>query len=53
MFIMLSNSDDRAGGVFMGLLIAFGSLVIAAAAAMFELILRSAVNVKSEHDLAA
>jgi cytochrome bd-type quinol oxidase subunit 2 len=50
-FIMLSNSDDRAGGVFMGILITFGSLVIAAAAAMFELILQSAVNMKSEHDL--
>jgi hypothetical protein len=25
-FIMLSNSDDRAGGVFMGILITFGSL---------------------------
>ena len=35
-FIMLDNSDDRAGGVFMGILIAFGSVVIAAAATMFE-----------------
>jgi Protein of unknown function (DUF2975) len=50
-FIMLSDSDDRAGGVFMGILIAFGSLVVAAAAVMFELILRSAVTMKSEHDL--
>src|SRR5213593_4111093 len=33
-FIMLSNSDDRAGGVFMGILITFGSIVIATAAAM-------------------
>src|SRR5215813_4740917 len=28
-FIALSNSDDRAGGVFMGLLIAFGAAVVA------------------------
>lgn len=35
-FIFSNTSDDRAGGVFMGLLIAFASLVIAAAAAMFE-----------------
>src|SRR5215470_3276495 len=35
-FIMLSNSDDRAGGVFMGILITFGSVVMATAAAMFE-----------------
>jgi len=50
-FIMLGNSDDRAGGVFMGLLIAFGSIVIATAAAMFERILQNAVDIKSENEL--
>ena len=50
-FIMLGNSDDRAGGVFMGILITFGSIVIATAAAMFETILQSAVDIKSENDL--
>ncbi len=50
-FIMLGNSDDRAGGVFMGILIIFGSVVIAAAAAMFERILQNAVEIKSENDL--
>jgi len=50
-FIMLGNSDDRAGGVFMGILIIFGSAVIAAAAAMFERILQNAVDIKSENDL--
>ena len=50
-FIMLGNSDDRAGGVFMGILITFGSIVIAIAAAMFERILQSAVDMKSENDL--
>jgi len=49
--IMLGNSDDRAGGVFMGILIAFGSVVIATAAAMFERILQNAVDIKSEIDL--
>jgi Protein of unknown function (DUF2975) len=39
--IMFNNSDDRAGGVFMGVLITFGSIVIAAAAAMFERILQN------------
>src|SRR5258708_35696021 len=39
-FIMLGNSDDRAGGVFMGILITFGSIVIATAAAMFERVLQ-------------
>src|SRR5437660_861020 len=50
-FIMLGNSDDRAGGVFMGVLITFGSIVIATAAAMFERILQNAVAIKSENDL--
>src|SRR6266446_6271651 len=50
-FIMFGNSDDRAGGVFMGILITFGSVVIATAAAMFERILQNAVDIKSENDL--
>jgi hypothetical protein len=49
--IMLGNSDDRAGGVFMGILITFGSIVIATASAMFERILQNAVDIKSENDL--
>ncbi|MGE0171354.1 MAG: DUF2975 domain-containing protein [Oligoflexales bacterium] len=35
-FIMFGSSDDRAGGVFMGMLITLGSIVVAAAARMFE-----------------
>jgi hypothetical protein len=50
-FIIFSNSDDRAGGVFMGVLITFGSIVIATAAAVFEQILQTAVDIKSENDL--
>ncbi len=51
-FIMLNHgSDDAAGGVFMGILITFGSIVIATAAAMFERILQSAVEMKSVNDL--
>src|SRR6266403_3357400 len=42
-FIMLGDSDDRAGGVFMGILITFGSAVLATAAAVFERILQNAV----------
>ncbi len=50
--IMLTHgSDDATGGFFMGVLITFGSIVIAAAAAMFERILQSAVDIKSENDL--
>jgi len=49
--ILNHGSDDVAGGVFMGILITFGSIVIAAAAAVFERILQSAVDMKSENDL--
>ena len=52
MFIMLNHgSDDAAGGVFMGVLITFGSVVIATAAALFERVLQNAVDIKSENDL--
>ena len=50
LFIMLGNSDDRAGGVFMGILITFGSVVVATVAAMFERLLQNALDMKSEND---
>jgi hypothetical protein len=53
LFIMLGNSDDRAGGVFIGVLITFGAVVVASAAAMFERILQNAVDMKSRDDLTA
>ena len=43
-FIILSDSDDRAGGVVMGLLIAFGATLVAAAAARVERIVQSGAN---------
>jgi hypothetical protein len=52
LFILLNHgSDDPAGGIFMGVFITFGSIVIATAAAMFERILQNAVDIKSENDL--
>ena len=51
LFIMLGDSDDRAGGVFIGILITFGSVVVATAAAMFERILQNAVETISENAL--
>jgi hypothetical protein len=46
--IMLNHGgDDPAGGIFMGVLISFGSIVIATAAAMFERILQNAVEIKA------
>jgi hypothetical protein len=51
-FIFVNHgSDDPAGGVFMGVLITFGSIVVATAAAMFQRILQNAVDIKSENDL--
>ena len=50
-FILMADGEDRAGGVMMGAVIAFGSIVAATAAAMFERILQNAVEIKSENDL--
>jgi len=51
-FIMLNHgSDDAAGGVFMGVLITLGSIIVATAAAVFERLLQKAVDMKSENDL--
>ncbi len=45
-FIMLNHgSDDAAGGIFMGVLITFGSIIIATTTAIFEDILQKAVDI--------
>ena len=49
--IMFGDKDDRPAGVFMRILITFVSIVIAAAAAVFERVLQNAVDIKSENDL--
>jgi hypothetical protein len=43
-FIMSNTSDDRAGGVFMGVLITFGSIIVAFIAKRFELVLKNVVD---------
>jgi hypothetical protein len=50
-FIAMRNKDDIAGGVVIGLLMIFISAVVATAAAVFERLLQSAVDIKSENDL--
>jgi hypothetical protein len=45
------DAENPGAGVFIGLLVIFPSVVIAAAAAVFERVLRSAVDIKSENDL--
>ena len=44
-------SDDRAGGVAMGIFTSFVCVVTATAAAVLERVLQNAVDLKSEHDL--
>src|SRR5213079_2750294 len=43
-FMPFSDPDDRPPGVVMRILLAFGSIVIATAAAMFERVLQNAVD---------
>ena len=50
-FILMHESDDRAGGVMMGVFIAFCSIVMGTAAATFERVLQNAVDLKSENEL--
>jgi hypothetical protein len=45
------GDDDGPQGVVMRILITFGSIVVATAAAVFERILQNAVDLKSENDL--
>ena len=51
LFMISGDRDDRPAGVFMRVLIAFPSIVVATAAAMFERVLQNAVDLKSENDL--
>jgi hypothetical protein len=51
LFIFVRGTDDIAGGVVIGLFMIFVSVVAATAAAVFERLLQSAVEIKSENDL--
>lgn len=51
LIIFAGDSDDRAGGVMMGVVILFASIVVAAATAVLERALQNAVDLKSESDL--
>jgi hypothetical protein len=51
-FIMLNHgNDDAAGGIMMGVLIVFGSILVATVSTIFERILQNAVDIKAENDL--
>jgi len=49
--VQRGKGDDIAGGVMMGLVMIFISVVVATAAAVFEKTLQGAVELKSENDL--
>lgn len=51
LIILSGDSDDRAGGVAMGVFISFGAIVVASAMALLERVLQNAIDLKSEHDL--
>jgi hypothetical protein len=50
-FMLFADKDDRPAGLFMRILVAFPCIVIAAAAAMFERILRNTEGTTSKHEL--
>jgi hypothetical protein len=53
LFISISGTDDIAGGVMMGVFVILACAVVGKTAAVFERILRNAVETKSESDLTA
>jgi hypothetical protein len=50
-FMPMADPDDRPPGVVVRVVITFGSIVIATAAAMFERIFQSGLDMKTENDL--
>lgn len=50
-FILSNTSDDHTGGVFIGIFISSGSLIIGAVAAKFERVLLNAKKIPANHNL--
>ena len=50
-FMPFADADDGPPGVVMRVVLAFGAVIVASAAAMFERIFQNAVDIKSENDL--
>ncbi len=49
-YILYSESDDRSGGIFMGIVIASGALVTAAFASVFKRILQDGMEIQAENE---
>jgi peptidoglycan/LPS O-acetylase OafA/YrhL len=50
LYFFSNDSDDRAGGVMIGVALGFAAIVVATAMAALERSLQRAVDLKSEHD---
>ncbi|SDZ77560.1 Protein of unknown function [Thalassobacillus cyri] len=51
LFYLVAEYDDAPGVIVIGLVIIFGSMVIAVFAAVLQKLLRTAIDIKSENDL--
>lgn len=51
LLIMIAQEDDAPGLAALGLVITFGSIVIAVFAAVLQKLLKNAIDIKSENDL--
>ncbi len=49
--ILIADKDDAPGGVVIGLIIIFASIVVAVFAAVLQKLLKNAIEIKSENDL--
>ena len=51
LFYLIANMDDAPGIIVIGLVLIFASMVIAVFAAVLEMLLKEAIDIKSENDL--
>lgn len=51
LFYLIAENDDAPGIIIIGLVVIFASMVIAVFAAVLQMLLKEAVDMKSEHDL--
>jgi hypothetical protein len=51
LFYLIGDKDDAPGVIVLGLIIIFASMVIAVFAAVLQMLLKEAIDIKSENDL--
>jgi hypothetical protein len=52
LFYLFAEKDDAPGVIFVGLVVPFALIVIAVFAAVLQMLLKYAIDIKSENDLA-